>query len=652
MNWKKEARNHRFAQSGLACSSAVIATAWLGGVVSLPLASAQPAPTAQPTTAPSDPSQPSTITTRATVTGAGTTGQIPKWTSATTLGNSVITEKNGLVGFGTTNPTSRLTISAQTSGSTTYSNADGTGIGVFGRSTLGTGVIGVHASATGAGAGVQGISKSIQSNANGILGQIDSTSPGSFSAGVRGVNSGIGTNGMGVLGSHAGSGYGVYGSSTSGIGVFGDGVIGIDGIGRGVGVRGTVFSADSLGGLFTNTSTEAGSGGGVAVRGLATGGTVADLTAGAIYKGAGEFAGANGVIGATTSNVAFGIGVLGLANRAGSTGVRGANNSATGLTYGVNGYVFSPEGYAGYFEGGKGVYVGGNVSSTGALTGTYVSALRNGASDSDITRGSVYSGAGEFGGDYGVIGATPATTANGIGVLGLAYRDGSVGTRGANLSSTGTTYGVSGSVASPNGYAGFFSGGQGVYVQGNLQVTGVLSKGSGTFKIDHPLDPANKYLSHSFIESPEMMNVYNGNILLDGNGEATVKLPDYFEALNKEFRYQLTSIGGPGANLYIAEEVKGNHFKIAGGKAGLKVSWQVTGVRQDAFANANRVEPETLKTGNEQGRYLYPELFGQGKERGLAYLHNAQQMKVQGQQTQNPKAAAQMLTQAEKIVAP
>ena len=47
-------------------------------------------------------------------------------------------------------------------------------------------------------------------------------------------------------------------------------------------------------------------------------------------------------------------------------------------------------------------------------------------------------------------------------------------------------------------------------VAGNLDVTGTISKGGGTFKIDHPLDPTNKYLYHSFVESPDMMNIYNG----------------------------------------------------------------------------------------------------------------------------------------------
>jgi hypothetical protein len=54
---------------------------------------------------------------------------------------------------------------------------------------------------------------------------------------------------------------------------------------------------------------------------------------------------------------------------------------------------------------------------------------------------------------------------------------------------------------------------------------GTLSKGGGSFKIDDPLDPAHKYLSHSFVESPDMMNVYNGNITTDRLGLATSSCP-------------------------------------------------------------------------------------------------------------------------------
>jgi hypothetical protein len=134
-----------------------------------------------------------------------------------------------------------------------------------------------------------------------------------------------------------------------------------------------------------------------------------------------------------------------------------------------------------------------------------------------------------------------------------------------------------------------------VDVHGPMNVNGTLTKTAGSFRIDHPLDPEHKYLSHSFVESPDMMNVYNGNATLDEQGRATVELPVYFEALNRDFRYQLTAIGAPGPNLYIAQGVAQNRFRIAGGRPYASVSWQVTGVRQDAYANEHRIKVEEAK---------------------------------------------------------
>jgi len=161
---------------------------------------------------------------------------------------------------------------------------------------------------------------------------------------------------------------------------------------------------------------------------------------------------------------------------------------------------------------------------------------------------------------------------------------------------------------SSSGVAGQFSG--------NVNVTGSLSKAGGSFKIDHPIDPSNKYLFHSFVESPDMKNIYDGVAELDGQGEAVVQLPPWFGVLNKEFRYQLTCIGG-FAPVYIAEEISENRFKIAGGKLGMKVSWMVTGIRQDAWANANRIPVEEEKPVQERGYYLHPELYGHSPEKSI-----------------------------------
>ena len=154
------------------------------------------------------------------------------------------------------------------------------------------------------------------------------------------------------------------------------------------------------------------------------------------------------------------------------------------------------------------------------------------------------------------------------------------------------------------------------WFDGDVDIVGNISKSGGSFRIDHPLDPANKYLSHSFVESPDMKNIYDGVAVLDANGEAEIELPAWFETLNRDFRYQLTCIGGY-APVYIAEKVRDNRFKIAGGQPGLEVSWLVTGIRQDAWAKAHPIPVEEDKSPDKQGYYLHPELHGASDEKDI-----------------------------------
>lgn len=156
-------------------------------------------------------------------------------------------------------------------------------------------------------------------------------------------------------------------------------------------------------------------------------------------------------------------------------------------------------------------------------------------------------------------------------------------------------------------------------ITGDLNVTGNIAKGGGTFKIDHPLDPKNKYLVHSFVESPEMMNIYSGNAKTDSKGYAAVTLPKYFEAANKDFRYQLTTIG-TFAQAIIKEKISDNTFIIQTNEANVEVSWQVTAVRADKFANNNRVVPEKEK--EFKNSYLHPKLYGAGYEASETHARN------------------------------
>jgi len=264
---------------------------------------------------------------------------------------------------------------------------------------------------------------------------------------------------------------------------------------------------------------------------------------------------------------------------------------------------------------GYGVY-GYNPTGTGVLGLSSSGFGVDGASSSNIgvraTSSASYGVYAESSGSNAVYAYTPNNHAAVLGRSAQLYgvqgwsESTYAGVHGFN---SGGGDGVRGVAISP-GYAGSF--------QGNVTVSGTLSKGGGSFKIDHPLDPQNKYLYHSFVESPDMMNVYNGNTTTDANGEATIQLPDYFEALNRDFRYQLTTIGS-FARAMVADKIKKNQFLIKTDSPNVEVSWQVTGIRQDAFANANRIPVAEDKKDHEKGMYLHPEAFGLDKTMSFDY---------------------------------
>jgi hypothetical protein len=215
---------------------------------------------------------------------------------------------------------------------------------------------------------------------------------------------------------------------------------------------------------------------------------------------------------------------------------------------------------------------------------------------------------------HGVIGVSQAA----IGVEGCSENETGIFGQGGSVGIAGFTSAAlaGGALLIPGagvygagspGVHGVGIGGLAARFAGDVEVTGTLTKGGGAFRIDHPLDPTNKYLSHSFVESPDMKNIYDGVAILDECGKADVKLPAWFEPLNRDFRYQLTAIGCPAPNLHIAEEAASNRFRIAGGEPHMKVSWMITGIRQDAWANAHRIPVESAKPEKERGTYLWSE---------------------------------------------
>lgn len=146
------------------------------------------------------------------------------------------------------------------------------------------------------------------------------------------------------------------------------------------------------------------------------------------------------------------------------------------------------------------------------------------------------------------------------------------------------------------------------------------------FEIDHPLEPERRILRHATVESAEMKNLYDGIAVLDQSGESVVTLPAWFEALNGNFRYQLTCLGSY-SDVYIAEEINNNQFRIAGGTPGARVSWMVTGIRQDASARAHILQVEEDKSVNEHGLFLDPAAFGLSDDQGI-WLHRQPQIAV------------------------
>ena len=328
-------------------------------------------------------------------------------------------------------------------------------------------------------------------------------------------------------------------------------------------------------------------------------------------------------------------------------GVFGSDTSSAG-TNGIFGLSVNGTGTAGVSTGGFGVY--GSSSSNDGIQGQSADGSHSGVAGVNSGSGNGVFGVSRSSGDSGFLGGTdPDGTP--AGVYGSDTSSGGYGVEGFSASNvagsfTGLYAGVVGSDTNTNtqigsggvyGYSGIGEGvygssdsGTGVYgtsnsgtagvFHGDVSVSGTLYAGTKDFRIDHPLDPAHKYLDHASVESDKMEDVYNGHVVLDASGAATVTLPSWFQALNGDFEYHLTPIGASAPNLYVASEVQNNQFGIAGGKPGLKVSWQVMGVRHDAYAQAHPLQVEQDKPAEEQGLYLHPKEWGQPEEMGIGYV--------------------------------
>ena len=208
--------------------------------------------------------------------------------------------------------------------------------------------------------------------------------------------------------------------------------------------------------------------------------------------------------------------------------------------------------------------------------------------------------------DPGVEGRNNWDHPESVGVLGLANAAGSiVDMRGVVGRATYT--------AGQYGYGVYGEGNwYGLFTPDNSGATGIK-----TFLIDHPLDPANMLLRHYSMEADEVLNVYRGNIQLDATGKGVVQLKSYAQAINTNFSYQLTAIGGAMPSLHVSQGVDNQgQFIIQGGLPNHEVSWTIYAERNDVYMQ-NRPElrnPEVAKKPFNVGKYFHPQDYNLGEE--------------------------------------
>jgi hypothetical protein len=340
-----------------------------------------------------------------------------------------------------------------------------------------------------------------------------------------------------------------------------------------------------------------------------------------VKTGTGTFPGVWGETESTSANASGVRGfVLSTTPGSGSAGVYGKNYGTTNLGYGIRGeHDGGGYGVYGTSVSGRGVY-GLASSTTGVNFGVYGQTnSRTGIAVYGINsavyvpgtnaRAAVFEVTSQQG--TAVRGSALSTEGSSYGVIGEVYSSGwGVGVKG-DASETGYGYGIWGVGGEDGGeygeYAGYFLGD--VYVTDHFEVGGTKS-----FTIDHPHDPNNKYLSHFCIEGPEPYNLYRGTATLDESGLAWVSLPDYFEAINIDFSYQLTAVGAPMPDLHIGAPISDGKFLVSGGAPGKQVCWEVTARRNDPYVRDKGYQAERPKPEYERGTYIYPQGYGQPKE--------------------------------------
>ena len=261
------------------------------------------------------------------------------------------------------------------------------------------------------------------------------------------------------------------------------------------------------------------------------------------------------------------------------------------------------------FNPQAGLDVNGGIRST-VVTGAGVFALVTGNDDGYHN---ALHGRAEGPNARGVRGEATSTSGKATGVFGTSpAAQGGKGVVGHANATSGECYGVYGrSINNPS------QTNYGVYSEGRLAATGTKQ-----FQIDHPLSPETHYLNHFCTEGPEPYNAYSGNVVTDARGYAVVRLPNYFEAINRDYRYQLTVIDASDDFVLakVVQEIQNNQFVIRTSKPNVKVSWRVEAIRNDLWVQRYGYVTELEKPQWNQGKYLHPELYGLPIEQGIGHI--------------------------------
>jgi hypothetical protein len=323
-----------------------------------------------------------------------------------------------------------------------------------------------------------------------------------------------------------------------------------------------------------------------------------------------------------------------------------ANNTFTGTEFMQNGAVVGPINNLAAGElsvsSPSNAFAALGVAGFTAASGSNL----NGGDGTDSFGGSGDTSSGFASGATGVFGEGGGGFNGGNGIFGLGGGGGPccVGSVDGN---GGFFEGGSNSLNAGDGVLALAGSGLAGNFMGTVDVSADLNvSGSKNFKIDHPLDPANKYLVHSAVESSERMNIYTGNVTTDAQGEATVQMPDWFEVENGDFRYQLTVIG-QFAQAIVARKIANNQFAIRTSAPNVEVSWQVTGVRQDAYAKAHPLVVEQEKETRLRGFYIHPELYGAPAEKQIEWARHPEMMRQAKERKQRQHPAVKGATVAQ-----